>query len=308
MNAPAIDPTFGCTPAALRAIMPPDEVQGFADFWRSTREAARGVTGPITWTEDGRLGAHRLWRFSTTTFQAPLLGGWYLEPIASAARFATVITHGYGGRGQPEPIPDDAAALFPCLPGFQLSAHPTLPDVAERHVVHGIAHADTYLLRACVAAVWRANDVLATRQPGLTRFGHWGGSFGGGIGALAIPWDERIAAGFLMVPTFGHHAWRLRLPCSGSGEAVRRWHATHPEVVRVLDFYDAAVAARHAHVPVLVAPADRDPSVPPPGQWAVANGFPQGTLFPLSAGHPTPPGEETRMRDAAWEFLRRHLA
>ena len=87
------------------------------------------------------------------------------------------------------------------------------------------------------------------------------------------------------MPTFGHHSIRLQCQCNGSGEAVREYYQTHREVIDVLKYYDAAIAAAHISIPVLVSPAVFDPAVPPPGQFAVANAIPQHELFILSAGH-----------------------
>ena len=52
------------------------------------------------------------------------------------------------------------------------------------------------------------------------RLDYMGISFGGGIGALALPWDERFHRAHLNVPSFGHHPLRLTLPepdTTGSG-------------------------------------------------------------------------------------------
>jgi cephalosporin-C deacetylase len=159
-------------------------------------------------------------------------------------------------------------------------------------VIHGITSRETYLIRACVASLWAAASALLALHPRLEgRIGYSGASFGGGLGALAMPWEERFRRGVLVVPTFGHHPLRLRCPCVGSGESVRRWRAAHPDVERVLPFFDAAISARHIAVPTLVAPALFDPAVPPPGQWAVANAIPDARIHPLRAGHFTHSGE-----------------
>jgi cephalosporin-C deacetylase len=76
----------------------------------------------------------------------------------------------------------------------------------------------------------------------------------------------------------------------GSGAAVRRYYAEHPDVTSVLAYYDAAVAALHIDIPVMVSPARFDPAVPPPGQFAVANAIPDHALFVRAAGHFDYPG------------------
>jgi cephalosporin-C deacetylase len=98
-----------------------------------------------------------------------------------------------------------------------------------------------------------------------------GGSFGGGIGAMALAWDSRFKSGFLSVPSFGNHPLRVTLPCTGSGESVRNYYQDHPEVLDVLAYFDSATHARRIGIPVLCECALFDPAVPPPGQFAVYN-------------------------------------
>jgi len=299
------DPTYGCDEVALRAIRPPALPAGFADFWRATRAATDAV--PLRLERLPAADEHRTHRVSMVRFDTlggHRIGAWLLEPRVGAGELGLIVGHGYGGRSGPELgfLPRQAVALLPCAPGFDLSAHPDLPDVAERHVLHGIADRETYLIRACVASLWSAATALVALHPEVAgHLAYHGSSFGGGLGALALPWDDRFGSAFLEVPTFGHHPLRLQCLCVGSGEAVRRWRATHPEVVEVLRFYDAAGAATLIDRPVLCAPALFDPAVPPPGQWAVANALPRGEILPLTAGHHDNPHgnrEQRRLREA----------
>lgn len=307
------DPTGGCSPAALRAIAPPPAPAGFADFWRATRAEADGVPlaldrGPAIPLADG-------WRRHPVRFT--VLGGvrcgaWLLLP-PERPRAGLVAGHGYGCFGPDSEavdpghrLPFPAAYLHPCAPGFPPSLHPGLPDTPAAHVVHGIASRDTYVLRACVAALWGATRALAELVPAVAdRLGYAGVSFGGGLGALALPWEPAWRCARLVVPTFGHHPWRLRCPCVGSGEAVREHHRTQPAVTAVLAYYDAATAATCARVPVQCEPAFFDPAVPPPGQWAVANALPRGEILPTLSGHfdgPWSQREEMICR-RAWQRL-----
>lgn len=244
------------------------------------------------------------------------IGAWLLEP-EGICRSGLIQGHGYGGRGGAEladpdfPAPEDVAVLAPCQPGFDLSAGPSLPAEASSHVVHGIDSPDTYILRYCVAALWSATRALAELRPEIAgRLAYEGGSFGGGLGALAAPWEPLWSCVRLDVPTFGHHPWRLRCPSNGSGEAVRQFHLRRPEIAATLAYYDAAIAASHARMPAFLVPALFDPTVPPPGQWAVANawGGPR-TVSVARSGHHD--GEWTAGEKAAqqrgWlELRRRH--
>lgn len=275
------DPTYGYDLDALLRVPLPDaayEPADLVDFWQATYAEAMQVAPEITLRPipspdpDRQLaeiefnawdGAHAVRR----------IGGWLVQPVAAEPQLGVVMGHGYSGRETAQPLPVfdlPATVIVPCLRGFNRSAYPDLPNLAARHVVHGLANRDTYIHRGCVADIWAAATTLLTLAPELTgRLRYWGGSFGGGIGAMAVPWDNRFSRAFLDIPSFGHHPLRLQLPCTGSGEAVRQYHATHPNVLDVLRYYDAAICASYIKVPTLVAAAKFDPAVPPPGQFAV---------------------------------------
>jgi cephalosporin-C deacetylase len=285
VNQP-IDPTCGYSPEQLRRLGPPPTPAGFAEFWRATHAQAAEVPLGMVVTDDGPQ--RRIVRFDV--LGGHRVGAWLSVP-AGPVRATAVIGHGYGHPEPPGAPMAGVAMLHLCMPGFSLSRSSAAPGESAFHVIHGIGSRETYLLRACAANIWSGVRVLDALFPGLP-MAYFGGSFGGGMGALAAPWEPRFSAVALTVPTFGHHPIRLQHPCSGSGEAVRRWHQTHPEVVNVLQWYDAAVAATFFRVPTWIAPADADPAVPPPGQWAVANAVPNGHIHALSSGHPTLPDEE----------------
>jgi len=303
------DPTYGYDLDALLAIQPPPAPDGFDDFWRDTYARTMAIDPePAVRFEREALG----WLVSEieyTGLDGFRVGGWLLEPKHRAIRVGIVQGHGYGGREVPDvafPIPD-AAVLFPCARGFFRSARADLPHNAMEHVVFGIAARETYVHRGCVADLWAAASALLALYPQLDgRYHYSGASFGGGIGAMALPWDDRLDQAHLMVPSFGHHPLRLTMPCVGSGEAVRQYHASHPEVAEVLAYYDAAIHATRCSIPVLCVPAKFDPAVPPPGQYAVNNALAgPKERYDLSAGHfPYPTeveeGREQRRRIEAW--------
>jgi cephalosporin-C deacetylase len=309
------DPTYGCDRAALAAIVPPPAPVGFDAFWRATRAAADAV--PLRLQREAATSPTPGWRLSIVRFDSLggfRVGAWLLEPEGDC-RAGVVAGHGYGGRDTPPlvdpawPQPEPTAVLAPCMPGFHLSAVAGTPAMAGEHVVHGIASPETYLLRFCVAALWSATRALVELRPETAgRLAYEGGSFGGGLGALAAPWEPLWSCARLDVPTFGHHPWRLRCPCNGSGEAVRRLHAQRPEIADTLAFFDAAVAATRAHLPGFIVPALFDPAVPPPGQWAVANAWAGlRVIGALSTGHhdgPWTPAQQRAQHDA-WITMRR---
>lgn len=289
------DPAYGRTLDELLDIPAPAPPDGFDAYWRDRFAAAAGVaTAPAVGPQEDERDGCRIFGVSYTSVGGLRLGGWLVLPTEGVAERGFVIGHGYGGRQEPGsdvPLPlPRSAAILPCVRGMgSRSRRPGIPGEADEHVLHGIESRETYVIGDCVADLWCAASALLELVPELgagRRLGFVGGSFGGGLGALALPWDDRFACGELTVPTFGNHPLRVTLPCAGSGEAVRAYYEEHPEVMDVLAYFDAATAASRIGVPMMVAPALFDPSVPPPGQFAVYNALRgRRVLHVLRAGH-----------------------
>jgi cephalosporin-C deacetylase len=304
------DPSYGYDEASLLAIPPPPSPPDFAEFWRGVYDRARDIDPrPILRGTEG-TAASRIRRIEFRSWEGVPIRGWLLTPASGKIRRGMVCGHGYGGREAPDsPLLADTAVLFPCLRGLSLSAMPGVPALAAGHVLHGIGHRDTYIHLGCAADLWCGVSALEELFPGhLERIDYMGQSFGGGIGALALPWDARLRSGVLVVPSFGNHPIRLQCRCEGSGESVRAHAVVHPRIVHeVLPYFDAAIAASHTRKPVLVAAAAFDPAVPPPGQYSVYNALAgPRELFPLPAGHFGYPGQaqsETRLARTAARFL-----
>ncbi len=290
------DPTHGHDLDSLLRIEPPaDEPADFDAFWTGLRAAASRVRvaprlGPPSAGPSGTV-VHPV---EFTSLGGVRLGGWLVLPADGRVERGFVFGHGYGGRDAPEPVlpAPHAAGFFPVARGLGTrSLLPGVPSTPEGHVLHGIGSRETYVLGGCAADVWCAATALLELVPAAGRLDYVGGSFGGGIGALALPWDDRFSAAHLEVPSFGHHPLRVSLPCTGSGAAVRERHLTDPRIMDVLRYFDAATAARRLRIPMQIAPALFDPVVPPPGQFAVLNA-PAGPVEAhlLTAGHYDHPG------------------
>ena len=293
------DPTYSYDLEALLKVSAPRGPADFASFWEDTYAEARAV--PLRLTTRQVKSPRRSFEVHEVEFDAfggVRIGGWLTRPMNGPIGYGLVIGHGYGGRNEPA-YEDGAVVLAPCARGFNRSSCHDIPNDAARHVLHGIASRETYVHRGCVTDLWAAASALLDLHPEIAPRLHYAGtSFGGGIGALALPWDNRFCKAFLQVPSFGNHPLRLQLPCSGSGESVRQYHRLHPEVTEVLTYFDAATAARYITRPVLIAPALYDPAVPPPGQFAVHNGL-AGTkeLFIHQRGHAESHTEAREMRE-----------
>ncbi len=310
------DPTYGYDESGLLAIEPPLPPDDFEAFWKE--RYARAVAIPprpsrrateVPGREDLELYEveyDALGLGGEATFR---VGGWLLVPRQAEPVRCEVVGHGYGGRPEPalDLVEPPAARLFVCKRGFHRSARPDLPDTSEEHVLHGIGSRETYVHLGNAADLWGAVSALVEWFPHLAdRIDYTGGSFGGGIGALAMPWESRVRRVHLDVPSFGNHPLRLTMRCRGSGEAVRLYHQAHPEVAEVLRYFDAAGAARFMRQPTLVSVARFDPAVPPPGQFSVFNALPGSREILIRDGghfeYPDLPRDREKLRRAmaAW--------
>jgi cephalosporin-C deacetylase len=286
------DPSCGMNLEQLLAVEPPPSPPDFAAFWeRRYAEALTTTTNPHISSSVKILNRHTVHELHYTSSGGVEIGGWLLIPEDGKVHRALIIGHGYGGRDSPD-TPDNLKAtvlVFPCFRGLGCSPIPEISPDPYSHVLHEIQNRDRYIIGGCVDDLWLAVSVALDLFPETAgHIGYSGISFGGGIGMLAAPWDSRIRRLQLQVPTFGHQALRLTLPCAGSGEAVRNFQRQHNlNLMETLAYYDAATAACFLRIPALVAAARFDPVVPPPGQFAIYNAIPANLrrLFVLDAGH-----------------------
>lgn len=294
------DPAHGHDAGALRRIAAPGtEPPGFEVFWGGLHD--RTAAEPLHLDVGGDFPAIPGFRLRRVGYNIGCdfrASAWLATPEDERTiRAGIVASHGYDGRTGVEArfFRPGFAVILPVAPGFHISADPRLPlNDAGRHVVHGIESPETYVLGLCAAAIWRApeaaEEMLRRR---LDRWHYFGWSFGGGIGALALPWMQRVQSAELGQPTFGHHPIRLQQPSVGSSNAVRQRYLKDHSILRTLAFFDAATAARRLRIPVVFACALFDPAVTPPGQFAVANAHPgpkRTSVF--LTGHYEWPGED----------------
>jgi len=305
LHLPATLPEF------LAIASPLPEPDGLPEFWRRRQAAACAIPPEPRLRRSGlRLPGTRVLEFSYQSSDGWRPRGWLLLPRVGEVRQVLIVGHGYGGRDGPDRfwrLPG-CALMFPCFRGLGLSRGGGIPSDPDRHVLHGIEDPERYVLGGCADDLWCAVNAAHTLF-GPVPVDYAGISFGGGIGALAAPFDPRIERVHLNVPTFGHQPWRLCLPCAGSGEAVRRWVHQHRRVPETLRLFDAALTARHARQPLLLAGALLDAVVPPAGQFAIFNawGGPRQLLV-LSRGHAAPEGQgrqDRQVRVAVTTLFRR---
>ncbi|WFB37089.1 acetylxylan esterase [Kiritimatiellota bacterium B12222] len=287
------DPTYGHSVPDLQNIRYHDpEPEDFADFWQDLYRKAMEVPLELEIEEDKPLDdGFRCLLVRYQVWGGYRAGAWVIfHEDHPRPDLGIVYGHGYGGREAPEIslAAKDRILIFTLAPGFHLSQDPALPvNDSSLHVLYGIESRESYVLASCAATIWRGVDVLSELTQGsITRFHYHGWSFGGGMGALSVPWESRFQSAELGHVTFANHPFRLRNECVGSGAAVRRRWLEDPAIEETLRYYDAAFSVRHLRIPVVFGCSCFDPAVPPPGQWSAANSHPGpslATAFPV--GH-----------------------
>jgi cephalosporin-C deacetylase len=283
------DPSYGFTLEQLLDIPAPTPPDRFVDFWQSRYQRIIPINPYTEIRFSFRQAGFKVFDVQYHSTDGFMIGGWLLEPDNENVTQLIVVGHGYGGRDQADfhfNIPD-TAFLFPCFRGISRSRTSRVSDQPSLHVLKNIESPENYILGGCVEDLWLAVTVLHKRYPEASeRTGYMGISFGGGVGALAIPWDHRIKRGHFNVPTFGCQPLRLALPTIGSGSAVTEYVKQQGHIPDTLAYYDAAIAASFAVQPIHIAAALFDPMVAPPGQFGIYNAWAgRKSLFVLDAGH-----------------------
>ncbi len=301
LNIP-FDPAFGYTVQEMLAIEPlPRLPTGGEEYWRSRHQRALRTDPQVSWEGEEvreKTYTRRVVRFSCSDGRR--LGAWLMVPTDQEVKRLLIVAHGYGPITEPTAMMlENTACLHFCSRGFAaLSEFPDLPSEVTGHVVHGIEERDQYLHGWCAEDIWcTVNAMRRIYSDTAIPLYFWGGSFGGGIGALAVPWDSRIQASYLEVPSFGNHPLRLQHLCWGSGEVVRQKYLLQPRIAETLSWFDAAATIAYARSPILFGCAVLDPVVPPFGQfsvWRAHSGKKRLIVFP--GGHLEYPGILTCQR------------
>ncbi|MDO8842957.1 acetylxylan esterase [Methylicorpusculum sp.] len=301
------DPTYGYTLDQLLRIEPPTPPEDFTAFWQSRYQRAVQIKPNARITlENTSHDDFECYDLKYRSTDAVEIGGWALIPKHSKVRRGIIVGHGYGGRDEPDfnlPV-SGAAFLFPCFRGMSKSRCETISDDPSVHVLHNIDDRDRYVLGGCVEDLWLAVSALLELFPSVAgHVAYLGISFGGGIGALALPWDARIQRAHFNVPSFGNNPLRLQLPTWGSAAAVQNYQQQYGPILATLNYYDAAISARHIQVPVYIAAALADPAVAPPGQFSIYNALSgEKKLFVLDRGHSEYLGQAEQERDLLSEL------
>ncbi len=292
------DPTHGYNLASLLRVSAPPPPADFKAFWQGKYHKALTLQpAPQLIDTGGNYAGWRVFDCNYASTDEVAIRGWLLLPEHTPPKRGFIVTHGYGNRENPDyHLPfQDAAILFPCLRGLGRSRSFRYSNEVRWHVLHDVDKRDRYIIGGCVEDVWLGVSALLRLFPELEgHIGYLGISFGGGVGALSVAWDNRIQRAHFNVPTFGNHPLRLTLDNIGSGRSLQDFYKEHGKVLLdTLQYYDAATAAGCINQPVHCALALYDPVVPPAGQFAVYNALAgEKELLVLAAGHHSYPEQE----------------
>ena len=281
------DPSNGKTQAELLTIQPGVPPEGFEAFWRN--HYALVTAKRPEYTVEAELWSPRktekIYRVRVRNYDGVEFVIFIARPENSCG--GLVIGQGYGNPGMPYLSCHNLTTAFACVRGLGFSQCKDIPWQTSDHVLHGIGDKYSYILYGVIADQWMTASVLLDMFPDTAgNLNYSGGSMGGGMGALLLPWDNRFKAAYLNVPTFGAEI-RFDYQSVGSGEACRKYIADHPEAREVLAWFDASAAAKFIKIPTCVAPALFDPCVAPAGQFSVANAIADEykTQFIRDVGH-----------------------
>ena len=252
-------------------------VDGFRKFWMAQYAAARA------WKKDYRVEEElwspdpscRIYKVSFTSTDGFVIGMWISRPEDSIG--GELIAHGYGNPSVPPVAAKGGRTIaFPCVRGLGLSQCKEIPWQLAEHAGYGFDDPERYVIVGGVRDLWIALTIMIDMFPDTAdNIVCSGGSLGGAMGALAIPWDERIHYGDLNVPTLGGRLL-LDLPVAPDTPGCTRIRKAleSEDGMRIIDLCNASAAAHFIRVPTIVTPALKDNCVPPPGQFAVANSIP----------------------------------
>ena len=280
------DPTHGFTLEQLLQVAAPPEPDDFADFWQQVYEQSLAGSKNYQIREIwSRLPEVKLFEVRFLSLDEKIITMWLSRPKVSYG--AIVYGQGYGNGVWP--IQDEYFTVCTVASrGLGPSTQLEIPWEVRQHVVHGIQSRDTYVWRGVIGDHFAATTLLLRIFPDcIENLNYRGVSMGGAIGVMTLAWDKRFRSGAIDIPTFGNHPLRVTLKCIGSGAGISEYYARHPECLAVLQYFDAAIAAKYVNMPIICSPAKFDPMVPPAGQFAIANSLPEASrqIFITEAGH-----------------------
>ena len=217
------DGTFGYTLEDLLKIEAPPPPDDFAAFWEETYRLATARVPEYRiekeiWSPDARV---KILQVRFRSYDGFDIGMWIARPESSTG--GLVIGQGYGNPATPPTSRNPGLTVaMPCIRSLGISQCAQIPWKLSDHAGYGIKSRETYVIRGAVTDIWEATSVLADMFPDTaSNLNYSGGSLGGGLGAILLPWDSRFKAGEINVPTLAG-PMQFAFQLSGEGPSSKR--------------------------------------------------------------------------------------
>ena len=309
------DPTYGFTEGQLLRIKTDDpRPDDFADFWRNLYRKA--VSFPPSYHVEDELWSpnprSKIYRVRFRTFDGFSIGMWVVRPEHSSG--GLLVGQGYCHMVTPPAGEcEDMTVALPNIRGLGLSQCGKIPWEISKHCIYGIDDKEKFVITGAVIDLWTALSVAADMFPDTKEnWNYSGGSLGGGLGAIGMPWDARVKSAELNIPTLaGPYQFQFQLLASPDDPAAIRARCAFadPKAMESIYYCNAVTAASYFNIPVLMTPARFDPSNPPPAQFAIANAIPKDKLILRirDTGHFTPTDNDKNILEPELEKIRKTL-
>ncbi len=295
----------------LLKIQAPPPPEDFAEFWQETYRLATAKTPDYRiekelWAPEPST---KILQIRFTSYDGFDIGLWVARPAESTG--GLVIGQGYGNLATPPTTKNPGLTVaFPCIRGLGISQCAEIPWDCGHHAGYGIRSRETYVVRGAVTDIWQATSVLTDLYPDTAdNLNYSGGSLGGGLGAILLPWDSRFKAGEINVPTLAGPMQFAYPTNEGDPAHTRRTAAlSDPVCWKTLSYFDGASAVKRLRIPILMTPALSDHSNPPPAQFAIANAIPADCriLRVREVGHRAPTPKDVEL-EKELESIRQDL-
>ena len=309
------DPTYGFTEEQLLQIKTNDpRPEDFEDFWRNLYRKTISFT-PSYHVEDELWSPNpysKIYRVRFQTFDGFSIAMWVVRPEHSLG--GLLIGQGYGHMVMPPTGErEDWTIALPNIRGLGLSQCGKIPWEISKHCIYEVRNKEKFIITGAVIDLWTALSVVADMFPDTKdNWNYSGGSLGGGLGAIGMPWDPRIKSAELNVPTLaGPYQFQFQLLASPQDPAAIRARSAlaDPAAMETFHYCNAVTAASKFNIPVLMTPALFDPSNPPPAQFAIANAIPKDKLILRirETGHFAPTEKDKNILEPELEKIRKVL-
>ena len=168
-------------------------VEGFKEFWQKQYADAR--SWKCNYHVENELWAPdncRIYQIRFTSTDGFSIGMWITRPEISTG--GVLVAHGYGNPSVPSVTTSPGRTVaMPSVRGLGISKCKEISWQTYRHAAYGFEDPERYVITGGVRDLWIALTIMIDMFPDTAdNIVCKGGSLGGAMGTLSIPWDDRI--------------------------------------------------------------------------------------------------------------------